>query len=106
MVLFSEQLNQLAGRADGLLATNGTEISAAVKNIESSTEVLKSLVTDIQSGKGLAGAILQNPQLATNMQNIANNLAITTSNLNRRGLWGILWAQKPSVTNAASRNLR
>jgi phospholipid/cholesterol/gamma-HCH transport system substrate-binding protein len=99
-VFFSEQLKQLAGSAQETLTTNGTEIGVAVKNVESSTEVLKSLMNDIQSGKGLAGTFLQNEQLATNVQIIADNLAITTSNLNRHGLWGILWSHKPEATNA------
>jgi len=85
-----------------LLATNGSEISLAVKNIESSTETLTNLMADLQSGKGLAGTVLQNEQLATNVQTIASNLSITTSNLNRLGLWGILWAHKPAVTNTAT----
>jgi phospholipid/cholesterol/gamma-HCH transport system substrate-binding protein len=99
-VFFSEQLKQLAGSAQDTLTTNGTEIGVAVKNVESSTEVLKSLMNDIQSGKGFAGTFLQNEQLATNVQIIADNLAITTSNLNRHGLWGILWSHKPETTNA------
>jgi phospholipid/cholesterol/gamma-HCH transport system substrate-binding protein len=99
-VAFSEELNRLAGSADVLLATNGTEISAAVKNIESSTETLTNLMADLQSGKGLAGTMLQNQQLSTNVQTIASNLSITTSNLNRLGLWGILWSHKPPASNA------
>jgi phospholipid/cholesterol/gamma-HCH transport system substrate-binding protein len=99
VVIFSQQLTQLVGSAHILLATNGVEISAAVSNIESSTEILKKLMDDVQSGKGLAGTVLQNEQLATNVQNIANNLAVTTSNLNRVGLWGILWSHKPPATD-------
>jgi phospholipid/cholesterol/gamma-HCH transport system substrate-binding protein len=99
MVVFSQELTNLANSADGILATNGADISDAVKNIKSSTEVLKNLMGDLQAGKGLAGTMLQNGQLATNVQTIANNLSITTSNLNRRGLWGILWAHKPAGTN-------
>jgi hypothetical protein len=30
---------------------------------------------------------------------IVDNLSITTSNLNRLGLWGILWQYKPPRTN-------
>jgi hypothetical protein len=52
---------------------------------------------DLQSGKGLAGTVLQNEQLATNVQAIANNLSIATSNLNRLGLWHFLWAHKPAA---------
>jgi phospholipid/cholesterol/gamma-HCH transport system substrate-binding protein len=99
-VVFSRQLMGLASSADGILATNGADISAAVKNIKSSTEILTNLMAGLQSGKGLAGTILQNEQLATNVQTIANNLSITTSNLNQRGLWGILWAHKPAGASA------
>ena len=99
-VFFSQELTSLAGSAETLLATNGTEVTVAVDNLKSSTETLKQLMADLQSGKGLAGTILQNEQLATNVQDIAENLSITTSNLNRSGLWGILWAHKPPATNA------
>ena len=102
IVYFSQELTRLAGSAQTVLDTNGTSISAATKNIESSTEVLKKLADDLQSGKGLAGTVLQNQQLATNVQDIADNLSITTSNLNRLGLWGILWSHKPPATNAAA----
>ena len=100
VVFFSQELMRLANAAEGVLATNSTEITTAVKNIESSTEVLKSLLSDAQSGKGLAGTMLQNEQLATNVQAIANNLAIASSNLNRLGLWRFLWHHEPLRTNA------
>jgi ABC-type transporter Mla subunit MlaD len=95
VVFFSQELMHLANAAEGVLATNSTDITTAVKNIESSTEVLKSLLSDVQSGKGLGGTMLQNEQLATNVQAIANNLAIASSNLNRLGLWGLLWHHEP-----------
>ncbi len=101
-VLFSEQLKQLAGSAQGILTTNGTAISLAVQNVKASTETLKSLLDDVHSGKGLAGTVLQNEQLATNVQIIVDNLAVTTSNLNRHGLWGILWSHKTATTNASA----
>jgi phospholipid/cholesterol/gamma-HCH transport system substrate-binding protein len=88
IVTFSQELSQ----------TNG-EVGVALKNIESSTEILKQLMSDVQSGKGLAGTVLQNQQLATNVQTIAYNLSITTSNLNRLGLWGFLWHKEPLRTN-------
>jgi phospholipid/cholesterol/gamma-HCH transport system substrate-binding protein len=100
VVFFSQELMRLANSAEGVLATNSTEITAAVKNVESSTEVLKSLLSDVQSGKGLAGTMLQNEQLATNVQAVVNNLAIASSNLNRLGLWGLLWHHEPLPTNA------
>jgi len=83
-----------------VLTNNGAEITAAVKNIESSTEILTNLMTDLQSGKGLAGTILQNEQLSTNVQAIANNLAVASSNLNRLGLWKFMWHHEPLHTDA------
>jgi phospholipid/cholesterol/gamma-HCH transport system substrate-binding protein len=91
-VLFlSQQLTRMASSADTLLATNTPEINAAVSNIRSSTDTLKKIMDDLHSGQGLAGTLLQNEQLATNVQAIANNLSVAASNLNRLGLWGFLW---------------
>jgi phospholipid/cholesterol/gamma-HCH transport system substrate-binding protein len=96
LVRFSRQLNGLADSAGGLLATNGAEIAVAAKNITASTAILKNVMTDLQAGKGLAGTLLQDQLLSSNVQAIAGNLAVTTSNLNREGLWGILWSHKPA----------
>jgi phospholipid/cholesterol/gamma-HCH transport system substrate-binding protein len=100
LVAFSEQMNHFANGLSGVLATNSDQIHTAVKNIESSTEVLKNVLDELQAGKGLAGTLLKNEQLAVSVEQIANNLSITSSNLNRLGLWGILWQHKPPRTNA------
>jgi len=100
LVAFSGQLNELGDSARGILVTNGMNITEATKNINDMTVTWKQISTDVQNGKGLAGTVLQNQELATNVQNIAANLAITTSNLNRVGLWGILWSHKTPSTNA------
>ena len=107
VLFFSQQLTRMADSADSLLATNGPDITAAVKNIKSSTETLNKLMDDLQSGHGLAGTLLQNEQLATNVQSIANNLSVATSNLNRLGLWSFLWHKENGspATNAPSRAL-
>jgi ABC-type transporter Mla subunit MlaD len=97
---FSEQLNQSANALGGLLATNSPAIDVAVSNIEASTVALKRLMEGVQAGKGLAGKLLVNEQIAANVSQIVDNLNIATSNLNRLGLWGILWQHKPPSTNA------
>ena len=92
---FSEELRQFANDLNSLLQTNRGDISVSVKNIESSTETLKNIMEKVHAGKGMAGTLLQNDVVATNVVEIVNNLSITTSNLNRLGLWGILWSKKP-----------
>jgi len=100
VVFFSQDLIHLSDDARGVVSTNGAEISAAVKNIEASTETLKTLMDDLQSGKGLVGTLLKNEQLSTNVQAVAANLAIATSNLNQLGLWHFLWHHELPPTNA------
>jgi hypothetical protein len=99
VTLFSAELNHLAETAKSVLASNSTQISATTKNLADTTATFKQVADDMQAGKGLAGALLQSPVLESNVQAIAANLAVTTSNLNRRGLWGILWSQKAITTD-------
>jgi phospholipid/cholesterol/gamma-HCH transport system substrate-binding protein len=99
---FSEQINKSAAAVQNLVATNSPEIEAAAKNLQSSTATLKELLAGVQAGKGLAGKLLENEEMAANVSQIASNLSITTSNLNRLGLWGILWQRKPPQTEAPS----
>jgi phospholipid/cholesterol/gamma-HCH transport system substrate-binding protein len=101
LVLFSTQLNRLGDSASDILATNGANLTAATKNIQDLTVTVQQLAADVQSGKGLAGTLLQNPQLSTNVQLLAVNLSEVSSNLNRFGLWHILWSHEPPGTNAA-----
>ena len=101
LVVFSDNLNQLAAKLNEVAATNAPEVSVAVQNVKSSAETLKSLLDDLQAGKGLAGTLLQDPQVAAHVSLLASNLAITSSNLNRLGLWGILWRPKAPRTNVA-----
>jgi ABC-type transporter Mla subunit MlaD len=100
VVFFSQDLIGLSDAAHGLITTNGEQISAAVKNIETSTETLNQLMDDLQSGKGLAGTVLKNQELSTNIQIMAANLVVATSNLNRLGLWRFLWHHELPPTNA------
>jgi phospholipid/cholesterol/gamma-HCH transport system substrate-binding protein len=91
---FSEDMSASASVFRELLSTNGPEIRAAVQNLETSSATLKNLLEGVQQGRGLAGKMLVNEEIAANVSQIISNVSITTSNLNRRGLWGILWEHK------------
>jgi len=92
LVVFSTQLNRLGNTAQDILATNGANLTAATKNIEQLTE-------DAKAGQGLVGTLLQNHEVATNVQFLAENLSLASSNLNRFGLWHFLWMHNPPDTN-------
>jgi len=101
----SDDIKRFAGGLDVLLETNGPAISAAVKNLETSTATLKQILNDVQAGKGVAGELLHNEAMAGNVANILDNLSVTTSNLNRLGLWGIMWSKKPKTAPAATQRV-
>ena len=90
---FSRQLNELAVHLQGLLADNQAGVAASVKNIESSSEMMNSLLSELQAGKGLAGSLLKNEELSAGVSQLINNLTVLSSNLNQHGL---LW--KPRRT--------
>ena len=99
---FSTKLGSAGDSIQQLIETNRAEITTAIKNIETATATLTNLLNEAQSGKGLAGTIIKNEQLAANFSRIVENISITTSNLNRLGLWRILWkphGPTPATTN-------
>ena len=102
LLAFTRRLNEVAEGLGDVVATNSPAVNGAVKNIEDSTKVLKDLADRVKSGQGLAGNVLMNEQLADTVSQIANNLSITSSNLNRLGLWGILWQHKPPKKSPAA----
>jgi len=95
LTLFSRQLIRFAEELNGVLATNTPSLNQAVKNVEASTAMLKSSMEQVEAGKGLAGVLLKNEQIGDNLKEITQNLSVTSSNLNRLGLWGILWQHHP-----------
>ena len=92
---FTIKLNDLATELRQTLATNRDQLTASIKNIENATAKLDSAMGDVNSGKGLAGALIKNEQLATDMSLIMSNLQVLSSNINNKGLWGVL--RKPKV---------
>jgi phospholipid/cholesterol/gamma-HCH transport system substrate-binding protein len=88
LAVFSLQLNDLTADLQQVLKTNQSDFAAAVKNIESSSEMMNSLLSELQAGKGLAGNLLKNEALSAGVSQLVSNLTVLSSNLNRHGL---LW---------------
>jgi phospholipid/cholesterol/gamma-HCH transport system substrate-binding protein len=86
LVVFSEQMEGVARDLREIVVTNRTGVAGAIKNIESVTLQVDKLVTDLQSGKGLAGSLLKNEKLEQDFMHAVNNLSLLSSNLNKYGL--------------------
>jgi phospholipid/cholesterol/gamma-HCH transport system substrate-binding protein len=97
---FSDGLKQSGVSLNQIIESNGPEISLAVSNVQVSSEILKGVLKDVQDGKGVAGGLVENQQMATNLAFIVENLSLTTSNLNKFGLWHMLWRHKPPKADA------
>lgn len=95
LAVFSERMRQLSTDLNSLFAGQTNQIVAALRNVRESSESFHQVMRDLESGQGTIGKLLQNDQMATDVSRIVQNLSITSSNLNRLGLWGILWKRKP-----------
>lgn len=92
---FTERLNTVALDLQQTVATNRTELTAAMQNINHATERADRLLGDVENGKGVAGSLLRNDQLAEYTSVTLSNFMILSSNLNHKGLWGVL--RKPKL---------
>jgi phospholipid/cholesterol/gamma-HCH transport system substrate-binding protein len=103
LVTFSERLNDFVQSAKNILNTNEPEISATFSNLQASSATLTNLLNGVQRGEGLAGTLFKNQGVADNVSNLTANLAVTSSNLNRYGLWHLLFhKEKTHSTNDPS----
>ena len=94
VVTFSEQLKDAGGDMQNLVATNSVVIDESLTNVKATTESLRNLVAAAEQGKGLAGKLFSDEELASNFSMLSSNLVDVSVKLNRGGLWSILWADK------------
>ena len=94
VVTFSEQLKDAGGDMQNLVATNSVVIDESLTNIKATTKSLRNLVAAAEQGKGLAGKLFSDEELASNFSMLSSNLVDVSVKLNRGGLWSILWADK------------
>jgi phospholipid/cholesterol/gamma-HCH transport system substrate-binding protein len=100
LVAFSEQLSQTAKEIRLTVVTNRSEVNTIIKNIESASGEVDKLVSDLQTGRGLAGRLLKDAQLEQEFLATMNNLSLLSSNLGRFGLFWKPKAQPPRATPA------
>ena len=91
---FSEQLKDAGSDLQSLINTNSIVIDESLGNIKKTTESLHNLVAAAEQGKGLAGKLFSDEELASNFSMLSSNLVEVSTKLNRSGLWGILWKNK------------
>lgn len=93
-----------------MLATNQNDIALAVKNLRNASSNLNELIEGIKATNGPAGLLLRDEQmktnlasLATNLNSVAQNFSVFSSNLNSRGIWSMLWKPKPPKKSSSEK---
>ncbi len=100
LVLFSRQLNRIGEDLHLLVVTNQSEVSVAVKNLQSATFTAKDVMADVRAGKGLVGGLLTDEALKENLYSTLSNLSTLSSNLNK---YGLLYKPKKPKNESDSR---
>jgi len=86
MVEFSVELNKLADELTLTVSTNQGELTAAVHNFKVGSETIRSILNEVNAGKGLIGGLVKDEQMKFEMFQLVNNFTLLSSNMNRYGL--------------------
>jgi phospholipid/cholesterol/gamma-HCH transport system substrate-binding protein len=92
---FTEKLNRVTLELQETVVTNRIEFTSAIKNIESATMRADRLLAEVEQGKGLAGGLLKNQEMANYTSLMLSNFMAFGSNVNHKGLWGVI--RKPKL---------
>lgn len=92
---FTEKLNLVTLELRETLASNRVELTSAMKNIERATHRADNILKEVEEGKGLAGTLLRNESMAEYTGIVLSNFMVFSSNLNHKGLWGVI--KKPKI---------
>ncbi|MDB6034722.1 MAG: hypothetical protein JWM16_5060, partial [Verrucomicrobiales bacterium] len=79
--------------------TNGVELTKAVNNLERTSMVLERLAKDVESGRGVAGALIKNQALADQLTSTVSHLDTVSSNIARFGILYKPKQPKPPTSN-------
>lgn len=83
---FSDELNRLSSELRTTISESRPALTNTLHQMEQSARSLGALARQAETGKGLAGALLQDDDLRDNLAATASNLATLSSNLAKYGL--------------------
>jgi len=102
----SASLTNTAAELHQIVATNQDDVRNIVVKLASASGRIDQVVSNLQNGQGLAGRLLKDEktsaQMASMISNanmISSNISLFSSNLNRKGIWAMLWKPKHVDTN-------
>jgi phospholipid/cholesterol/gamma-HCH transport system substrate-binding protein len=82
LLFFSTQLSKVANELESLVVTNRAEVGVAIRNIQLATAQVTNVLSDLNAGKGIAGALLKDDKTAAEFQRFLAALPTLGSNVN------------------------
>ncbi len=79
---FSEQLNKVGADLQDTVSSSRPALQAAVRNLETATAQATNLLSEVQSGRGLAGAFFKDEALARNFKQLSADLPAISGQVN------------------------
>ncbi|MBI5800022.1 MAG: MCE family protein [Verrucomicrobia bacterium] len=79
---FSEQLNKVGADLQDTVGSNRSSIQAAVRNLETASAQVTNLLGEVQSGRGLAGALFKDEVMASNFKRLFADLPAISGQVN------------------------
>lgn len=79
---FSEQLNKVGADLQDTVGSNRSSIQAAVRNLETASAQVTNLLGEVQSGRGLAGALFKDEVMASNFKRLSADLPAISGQVN------------------------
>jgi phospholipid/cholesterol/gamma-HCH transport system substrate-binding protein len=97
----SQKFSAIADGLEGTFSTNQADLTETMRNLRATAQNMNQISAGLQDGKGVAGSLLkdevlraQTAEMVANMNALASNLSLFSSNLNKKGLWSMLWKPK------------
>ena len=79
---FSEQLNKVGADLQDTVGSNRPSVQAALRNLETASAQVTNLLGEVQSGRGLVGALIKDEALARNFKQISADLPAISGQVN------------------------
>lgn len=97
----SVSLTNTAAELNTVVADNKEDVRTAITKLTDTSDKVNKIASDLQSGRGMLGELLKDQTMKVQLAQVISNADVLTaelstfgSNLNRKGIWAMLWKPK------------
>ncbi|MCX6903578.1 MAG: hypothetical protein NTW03_08890, partial [Verrucomicrobia bacterium] len=83
---FSQDLEPIARHLDETILANRSNLTDTIAGFKAASASISNIVAGLETGQGVAGSLLKDARLQSQMNSIVSELSVTASNLSHYGL--------------------